>query len=112
MNKASVLMKQKMSATPVAVQPDVWTNSGAERPRFPFTGKPGINFDLDDPSNPFEYFELFCTPDIVEVIARQTNRYAQESLGNTPNLRGAGIAQSVQRLAMGWTTEGSEFKSQ
>jgi hypothetical protein len=23
----------------------------------------------------------------------------------------AGIAQSVQRLAMGWTTEGSEFES-
>jgi hypothetical protein len=29
------------------------------------------------------------------------------ALGNL----GAGIAQSVQRLPMGWTTEGSEFKS-
>jgi hypothetical protein len=27
-------------------------------------------------------------------------------------ISGAGIAQSVQRLATGWTIEGSEFKSQ
>jgi hypothetical protein len=26
-------------------------------------------------------------------------------------IRGSGIAQSVQRLATGWTTEGSEFES-
>jgi hypothetical protein len=34
-------------------QPDVWANSGAEQPHFPFTGKPGINVDLHEPSNPF-----------------------------------------------------------
>jgi hypothetical protein len=33
------------------MQPDIWANSGAERPCFPFTGKPGINFDLEDLSN-------------------------------------------------------------
>jgi hypothetical protein len=25
------------------MQPDIWANSGAERPRFPFTGQPHIN---------------------------------------------------------------------
>jgi hypothetical protein len=35
-----------------SMQPDVWTNSGAQQPRFPFTGKPGINVDSKDPSNP------------------------------------------------------------
>jgi hypothetical protein len=30
---------------------------------------------------------------------------------NTGTLQRAGIAQSVSRLAMGWTTEGSEFAS-
>jgi hypothetical protein len=43
------------------MQPDVWVNAGAEQPCFPFTGKPGINVDLEDPSNTLEYFELFCT---------------------------------------------------
>jgi hypothetical protein len=58
---------------------DAWANSGAEQ-RFPFTGKPGTNVDLEDPSNPLEYkyFELFCRPDIVDVIARETNWYAQK----------------------------------
>jgi hypothetical protein len=41
------------------LQPDIWKNSGAERPHFPFTGKHGINIDLEDPSNPLEYSELF-----------------------------------------------------
>jgi hypothetical protein len=65
-----------------SMQPDVWANLGAERPCSPFTGKPGINVDLEDPSNPLEYFELFCTPDIAEVIARETNQYAQFFLEN------------------------------
>jgi hypothetical protein len=54
-----------------SMQPDVWAHSGAERPHFP------LNVDLEDPSNPLEYFELFCMPDLAEVIARETNRYAQ-----------------------------------
>jgi hypothetical protein len=59
------------------IQPDVWANSGAERSCFPFLSKPGINVDLQDPSNSLEYSELFFTPDIAEVIARETNRHAQ-----------------------------------
>jgi hypothetical protein len=46
-----------------SMQPDLQANSCAEGPHFPFTGKPGINVDLEDPSNPLEYFELFCIPD-------------------------------------------------
>jgi hypothetical protein len=59
-----------------SMQPDVWADLGAEQPCFPFTGKPDINVDLEDPSDPLEYFELFCAPDIAKVIARETNQYA------------------------------------
>jgi hypothetical protein len=52
--------------------------SNAERPRFQFTGKPGINVDLEDPNNPMEYFELILTSDTAEIIARETNRYANK----------------------------------
>jgi hypothetical protein len=31
-----------------SMQPDTWATSGAEQPRFLFTGKPGINVDLED----------------------------------------------------------------
>jgi hypothetical protein len=70
-----------------SVHSDIWANSGAERPHFSFTGKPGINVDLEDPSNPLEYFKLYCAPDIFEVIARETNQNAQTFLENTPNLK-------------------------
>jgi hypothetical protein len=36
------------------MQPDIWANSGAEWPHFPFTGKPGKNVDLEGLSNPLE----------------------------------------------------------
>jgi hypothetical protein len=58
----------------------VWANSG-----FPFTGKPGMNIDFKDPSKPLEYSELFYAPEIAEVIARETNQYAQKLLENMPN---------------------------
>jgi hypothetical protein len=40
-------------------QPDAWANSGAERPHFPFTGKPGINVDLEDPRNTWNILSSF-----------------------------------------------------
>jgi hypothetical protein len=35
-----------------SMQHSIWLKSGAEQPHFPFTGKPGINVELEDPSNP------------------------------------------------------------
>jgi hypothetical protein len=42
-----------------SMQPDVWANLGAERSHFLLTGKPGINVDLEDPSNLLEYLSSF-----------------------------------------------------
>jgi hypothetical protein len=57
-----------------SMQHGIWAKSGAEESHFVFTGRPGINVDLENPSNPWEYFELFFIQEIVEVIARETNR--------------------------------------
>jgi hypothetical protein len=70
-----------------SMQHGIWAKSVAERPCFPFIGKPGIIVDLEDPRNPLEYFELFCTSEIAEVIAKETNRYANKFLENMPNLK-------------------------
>jgi hypothetical protein len=59
------------------MQYGIWAKWGAELPRLPFTGKPGINDGLDDTSNPLEYFDLFHTPEIAKVIARGTYGYAR-----------------------------------
>jgi hypothetical protein len=34
------------------MQHNTWTWVGAERPHLPFSGKPGINVDLEDQNNP------------------------------------------------------------
>jgi hypothetical protein len=70
-----------------SMQPDIWANSGAEQPCFLFTGKSGIIVDLEDPSNSLEYFESLCIADIAEVMARETNCYAQKFLENMPNVK-------------------------
>jgi hypothetical protein len=70
------------------VQHGICAKSGAEQPRFSFSGKPGINVDLEDPSNSMGDFGLCCRPEIAGVAARETNLYAQKFLENTPNLKG------------------------
>jgi hypothetical protein len=51
------------------MQHGTWAKVGAERPRFPFSGKPGLNFDLEDLNNPLEYYELLITPDVAILIS-------------------------------------------
>jgi hypothetical protein len=70
-----------------SMQHYIRSKSGAEQLHFPFTGKPGINVDLEDSSNPQEYFQLFCTLEIADVIARETNQYAKKVLESMLNLK-------------------------
>jgi hypothetical protein len=70
-----------------SIQHGIWAKSGAKGPHFPFTCKLGVNVDFEDPSNPLEYSELFCTPEIVDITARATNRYAKNFFENMPNLK-------------------------
>jgi hypothetical protein len=70
-------MKQKMLVTVACSMTCGQSQVLSAGSHFLFTGKHGINVDLEDPSNPLEYLELFCTPEIAEVTARETNRYVQ-----------------------------------
>jgi hypothetical protein len=69
------------------MQHGIWVKPGAERPCFPFTGEPGINVDLENCGNPMKYFELFCILEIAKVKVRESNRFAQKCLENTPDLK-------------------------
>jgi uncharacterized protein affecting Mg2+/Co2+ transport len=59
------------------MQYGIWSESGTMRPHFSFTGKTGINIDLEDHSNSLECF-VFCTPETEEVIVRETYWYVQK----------------------------------
>jgi hypothetical protein len=60
---------------------------GIERPLFTFSGKPSINVELEDQNNLLEYFKLFITPEIAELICRVTNIYAQQFFENNSDLK-------------------------
>jgi hypothetical protein len=53
----------------------------------PFSGEPGLNVHLKDPNNLLDYFEFLLTPEITELINRETTWYAKQFLENTPNLK-------------------------
>ncbi len=45
----------------------------------PFTATPGINVDMTGKS-PVEFFRLFFTPEVIELIFNETTRYAEQQL--------------------------------
>ncbi|KAK9738887.1 hypothetical protein QE152_g9508 [Popillia japonica] len=49
-------------------------------PMFPFVAKPKIHFQKEDETTILDYFNLFLSDEIIEMIALETNRYAQQSL--------------------------------
>jgi hypothetical protein len=48
------------------IQHGTWTKVGTEWPHFPFSGKPGLNIDIEDPNNLLDYFEFLITPELVK----------------------------------------------
>jgi hypothetical protein len=60
MNRVSGVMKKKMSVMDnSSMQHGIRAKSGAEQPHFPFTGKPGINVDLEDLLTPWNILSCF-----------------------------------------------------
>jgi hypothetical protein len=69
------------------MQHDTWTTVSIDRLHFPFSGKPGINVDLENQNNPLKYFKLFITPETAELRSRETNWYARQFLENKSDLK-------------------------
>ena len=47
-------------------------------PGVRFTANPGPRIRLPTTSSPLHYFELFVTDELIALIVRETNRYAQQ----------------------------------
>jgi len=64
-----------------------WTNASVTPAVFQFTDCPGINPDmletLDDEPTALNYMSLFLHDDLVDIIVRETNRYAQQYIDST-----------------------------
>lgn len=57
-----------------------WTNDGIPRPPFPFTSTSGVQLQHLKCDNIVEIFETFFDDAIMEVVVRETNRYADQYL--------------------------------
>lgn len=55
---------------------------------LPFTGNPGITCDADQLNNAYDYFKLIFTDDIINLICKETNRYAEQVLELKPESSG------------------------
>ena len=57
----------------------VWsTGAQQNRDRFPFTGSPGMKAVVENKEDPLPFFELFFDDSLINLIAEQTNVYAQQ----------------------------------
>lgn len=61
-------------------------NSPAPPPRFPFTVQPGVHKNMDVRDGTLQFIEIFFDDNLIEMIASETNKYADKSIRNS-NLR-------------------------
>lgn len=54
-------------------------------PPFPFTPIPRINFEIDEEKDLLQFFEHFVDEGLINLITRETNLYANQTLGAVRN---------------------------
>lgn len=57
-----------------------WSEFRGRQKIFPFTGTSGINVKLPNTINPYEVFSLFVNEEVINLIVKETNRYAERSV--------------------------------
>ncbi|XP_043496863.1 piggyBac transposable element-derived protein 1-like [Polistes fuscatus] len=57
-----------------------WSEFSGRQKIFPFTGTSGINVKLPNTINPYEVFSLFVNEEVINLIVKETNRYAERSV--------------------------------
>jgi len=62
-----------------AQSPFAWSDHEVfHRSRLAFNGKPGRQLPIDNTQDPLEYFNLYFTDQMLDVIVTETNRRAQQ----------------------------------
>lgn len=70
---------------PEALSNPLWLPSNSVAPIIPpFTAQPGIQVETKN-LTPIQFFNLFFTEDLLNLIVDQSNRYAQQYITNNPN---------------------------
>ena len=88
----------------------VWTDTAVDgnyRPRdIPFTGVEGLRNPMPQDAEPIDYFKLYFTDEVFDIIYKETSRYAQQYIEtNGANLRPKSIVHNWK------PTDASEMKA-
>ncbi|XP_069611178.1 piggyBac transposable element-derived protein 4-like isoform X2 [Ranitomeya imitator] len=72
------------AGTSTAVPPMLWHHNSSFSPQIPpFLATPGIKVDVAN-FTPFDFFQIFITPEVLQLIAHQTNLYARQCISQKP----------------------------
>ena len=63
-----------------------WTNEPNVVPKIKFTGTPGLKIQMNS-MQPIDFFKLFLTDDLINLMVTETNRYADQEINKHLPLR-------------------------
>ena len=63
-----------------------WTNEPNVVPKIKFTGTPGLKIQMNS-TQPIDFFKLFSTDDLINMMVTETNRYADQEINKHRPLR-------------------------
>ncbi|KAI4462363.1 piggybac transposable element-derived protein 4 [Holotrichia oblita] len=63
---------------PAVTNNETWGPCGIVSNSFPFTGESGFQFNPTDFRDPYKIYRLFIDDEVLEIIVRETNRYADQ----------------------------------
>ena len=63
-----------------------WTNEPNVVPKIKFTGTPGLKIQMNS-MQPIDFFKLFLTDDLINMMVTETNRYADQEINKHRLLR-------------------------
>jgi hypothetical protein len=80
-----------------------WSNECQQPLVTPFTGGPGLTLEMDENSDPIDYFKLFVHDDEFEMFAIETNRYFEQ-------IRAVRQPKPYARMNLWYDTTAAEMK--
>lgn len=60
-----------------------WTDVDVQPNAAVFTGTPGMQVQMLPDASPFDYFRLFVTDELIKILVRETNLYAEQFIRDT-----------------------------
>ena len=80
-----VTFQYRTLAAEIDVTPTTGFSENDRQPRIPpFIGNPGVQFAVENQADVMSYFDCYVPPELIEIVADQTNLSAQQQIVKMP----------------------------